>query len=412
MHPKTKERIDTIIDNITKEFDLEKLSKSPARFNQEKLDWFNKEYFKIIDLVEFNYRASEYYLKYNWKNILKKKIQNEELPADYNPSFRAGSYLMLVDFKTGKIFTNKDHSHSGQDGLFYFVGGGIDQGETDIIALAREVKEELLLGENKGFKFDIEKVKKVCSFKVWADNKFPKDGTEFDGKELNIFCLEVDQSELKPFVLRDDGGDWNFDWYDVKEVIETNEFLNYPIWHDFCNKHGYKLFEPGREVLTKYLSLILDKNRIAKLSEIGIESECVNNYSKPSDEDLKWKKVSLEESKDNLKEIWKSIKDIFYDKQAKLEEKFLYTILSDTLLQKDNKVNSQTTKVETIFWEIAGLWESEIKMWLKDNEKQIGNYLWPLRVALSGKKKSPSPFELLAILNKSEVEERIKMSLE
>lgn len=36
-----------------------------------------------------------------------------------------------------------------------------------------------------------------------------------------------------------------------------------------------------------------------------------------------------------------------------------------------------------------------------------GNVLWPLRVALSGREKSPDPFELAAILGKVKTLERI-----
>ena len=37
-----------------------------------------------------------------------------------------------------------------------------------------------------------------------------------------------------------------------------------------------------------------------------------------------------------------------------------------------------------------------------------GKFLWPLRVALTGREKSPSPFEIAEILGKKEVLKRIK----
>jgi len=45
-------------------------------------------------------------------------------------------------------------------------------------------------------------------------------------------------------------------------------------------------------------------------------------------------------------------------------------------------------------------------------EKGRGNVLWPLRVALSGREKSPDPFTLLAILGKAESEKRLKTALD
>ena len=45
-------------------------------------------------------------------------------------------------------------------------------------------------------------------------------------------------------------------------------------------------------------------------------------------------------------------------------------------------------------------------------EKGKGNVLWPLRVALSGKEKSPDPFTLLSLIGKEESIERIKSAIE
>lgn len=56
--------------------------------------------------------------------------------------------------------------------------------------------------------------------------------------------------------------------------------------------------------------------------------------------------------------------------------------------------------------------ESYIKGWIKDNDKQNGNVLWPLRVALSGSAQSPSPFELLWVFGRDESGKRIKSAIE
>ena len=41
-----------------------------------------------------------------------------------------------------------------------------------------------------------------------------------------------------------------------------------------------------------------------------------------------------------------------------------------------------------------------------------GKLLWPLRVALSGKKQSPGPFEIAEILGKTETLKRIKTAID
>ena len=408
----TSQRIQKLLDNLTEDFSIDKLSKSPARFNQGKLDWINKEYFKLMKLPEFALRYSQWKLQYSHQKTLKEKTENGELEADYQPKFRTGDYLMPVDFKTQKVFINKDLCHTAQDGKCYLIGGGRNANETGMQGLLREASEELIKDENQNFKIDEKSVKKVAEFKIWAGKKFEKDGETYDGKNFHIYCLPVDQKDLKPFILEESGNNWDFDWCDLGQVIETNHFVTYPIWQNFCIQNNLSILPPTNDILTNYLSLLLDKNRASKFSEVGIDSTCVTDWQKPSDEDLKWKKLTLEESKKNLKEIWTAVKTIFYDKHTKLQEKFLLFILKDLLLNdKESNINSKHTNLNLIFLDVADLWESEIKMWLKDGDKKAGDYLWPLRVALSGKKTSPSPFELLAILPKSEADRRIKESL-
>ena len=55
--------------------------------------------------------------------------------------------------------------------------------------------------------------------------------------------------------------------------------------------------------------------------------------------------------------------------------------------------------------------EQIIKNAIQKDNKQTGEILWPLRVALSGKEKSPSPFEIIAILGKEETIRRIQYAI-
>ena len=69
------------------------------------------------------------------------------------------------------------------------------------------------------------------------------------------------------------------------------------------------------------------------------------------------------------------------------------------ILAKFSEPNFQPEKVKETLMKLA-------------EEKGKGNVLWPLRVALSGKEKSPDPFTLLAILGKDESLARIKSAID
>jgi glutamyl-tRNA synthetase len=53
------------------------------------------------------------------------------------------------------------------------------------------------------------------------------------------------------------------------------------------------------------------------------------------------------------------------------------------------------------------LLEASMKQWIKEQGIQTGDILWPLRVALSGSERSPSPFEYIYVIGKTEALYRI-----
>ncbi|MFA7653590.1 MAG: glutamate--tRNA ligase [Candidatus Magasanikbacteria bacterium] len=55
--------------------------------------------------------------------------------------------------------------------------------------------------------------------------------------------------------------------------------------------------------------------------------------------------------------------------------------------------------------------EIKIGEWIKENNYNNGEILWPLRVALSGQDKSPGPFEIAEVLKKDETINRIKIAI-
>lgn len=59
-HPKDDRELFTL-DELTKVFGIKGLQKSPAMFDQNKLDWMNGEYIKKLSSEEFHKRAMEFY---------------------------------------------------------------------------------------------------------------------------------------------------------------------------------------------------------------------------------------------------------------------------------------------------------------------------------------------------------------
>lgn len=55
--------------------------------------------------------------------------------------------------------------------------------------------------------------------------------------------------------------------------------------------------------------------------------------------------------------------------------------------------------------------ESRIINYLKSENKGLGDYLWPLRVTLSGQKTSPGPFEIAAVIGKDETLDKIQAGI-
>jgi nondiscriminating glutamyl-tRNA synthetase len=118
--------------------------------------------------------------------------------------------------------------------------------------------------------------------------------------------------------------------------------------------------------------LELEKSRIKKFSEIG---EAISFFFDENLEyDLKkiiWKKSTKEDTIENLKKLEKLLKDI-------KEEQFTEEKL-----------------------------ESSIKQLMEQNSIDTGSLLWPMRFALSGRDKSPGPFEIATALGKEKTVQRI-----
>jgi glutamyl/glutaminyl-tRNA synthetase len=65
--------------------------------------------------------------------------------------------------------------------------------------------------------------------------------------------------------------------------------------------------------------------------------------------------------------------------------------------------------IEEKDWELNNIKD---KLMEAADPKNRGELLWPLRVALTGKEKSPSPWEVAWVIGKEESIKRIKMAIE
>ncbi|MEI7891344.1 MAG: glutamate--tRNA ligase [bacterium] len=125
----------------------------------------------------------------------------------------------------------------------------------------------------------------------------------------------------------------------------------------------------------EYLKKVLEieKQRLVKFSDIGDENKFFFENISYQKEQLKWKESTLDETKSWLEK-------------------------SKTELEKIDEKNWTLENLEKKLLEAAG-------------EKR-GDLLWPLRMALTGAQKSPSPFECAWILGKKEVLRRIENAIE
>ncbi|MCL5017500.1 MAG: glutamate--tRNA ligase family protein, partial [Patescibacteria group bacterium] len=116
----------------------------------------------------------------------------------------------------------------------------------------------------------------------------------------------------------------------------------------------------------------LSKERLEKLSDFKSINDFFFKLPEYEANLLIWKRSSKERSRENLEAVFK--------------------LLSET------KIDFDRSKLEGLLMPIA-------------EERGRGDVLWPLRVALSGKDKSPGPFEIMEILGKKEVLNRINIAI-
>ncbi|MFA5155215.1 MAG: glutamate--tRNA ligase [Patescibacteria group bacterium] len=144
---------------------------------------------------------------------------------------------------------------------------------------------------------------------------------------------------------------------------------------DLCAPYLAEAGRPAisREQLEKFVGLSQD--RLKKLSDITELTGFLFQLPDYEPETLRWKNLTLAESLMKLKEIATEMKKIPTDRWTKAD-------LEPTMLA-----------------------------WIKEREGKNGDYLWPLRVALTGLKNSPGPFEVAEALGFAESWRRLELAL-
>lgn len=93
---------------------------------------------------------------------------------------------------------------------------------------------------------------------------------------------------------------------------------------------------------------------------------------------------------------------------------------ADDLVWKKSDKNTAKKTLEFLLEFLSGLnekyfdrfkLEEKTKQWLAEKKIEMGDALWPMRVALSGLRASPSPFEIAEVLGKEKTLQRIKNAI-
>lgn len=196
------------------------------------------------------------------------------------------------------------------------------------------------------------------------------------GTEKEIFSLDemiqefsIEKIHKSPAVFNIEKLDWMNGYYIRSKTVAELLDLSLP----YLQKAGVV----GEKYDKKYVEAVvgLEQPRLKKLSDLPDLVFYFFNEPEYDAKILVWKKQVSSDTKKHLQDI--------------------YQILE--------KIDSKHFLKEGI--------EKEIFDYITKNNYKNGNVLWPMRVALSGKEKSPGPFEIAEVLGKEKTLERIKKAI-
>ena len=195
---------------------------------------------------------------------------------------------------------------------------------------------------------------------------------------------------------------------DETEIMSMNEIIK---------KFDIMKVQKAGAIFNPEKLLWINKEYIKKLSKEKMIEEIINRFP----ENCRDKKIiekiypTITERINIFSDIDKMVVDgdiQYFFEQPKLSKEMIIWKKGGTLEQAKENL----TLVVNILNEIAE--DGFVLDFLKEKlmkiaeEKGKGNVLWPLRVALSGREKSPDPFTLLFLLGKVESIKRIKFAID
>lgn len=202
------------------------------------------------------------------------------------------------------------------------------------------------------------------------------------GTDQEIFTREELVASFDISKIQHSGAGLNeekLDWINKEHIKKMSADEQFATLLAYLPSDIQNLPQYNEDLLKKVAYLITE--RIEKWSDVGnlfAEGEFVYFFTQPT----------------CTKEMvyWKDEKDA-----AKTRERLSHVL--ELLSNVDEKSFADAEAVKALIWDYA-------------NEEGRGQVLWPTRVALSGREKSPDPFTLILLLGKEESISRIKKAIE
>jgi len=203
----------------------------------------------------------------------------------------------------------------------------------------------------------------------------------------------------------------------------VNNFVAFLGWNPKDKREFFSLQELIKEFDLKNVNKanpIFDTAKLDYLNGYYLRQKTIEefaNLAKPflpenflSDENYLKKVLKLEQERiKKLTELPNLISYFFTDKLN--YDKALLIWKNSTTEKIKNNLQLLRQKLDTIAkWGIKEV-ENIIISWIKEQNLSNGEVLWPMRVALTGLKASPSPFEVAGVLGKEKTLERIQISI-
>lgn len=194
--------------------------------------------------------------------------------------------------------------------------------------------------------------------------------------EREIFSLDEVVSEFKIEDIKTSPATFDMDkllylngHYIRQKGIEELTQLCLPYLRSYIESSSYE-YKKENNFLQKVVAT--EQERLKKLSDIEeLADFFFVDIPEYEGDLLLWKKMDSEQTKENLRTIYQLLEGI--------EEKEW----------KEEKI------------------EEKIVNYINEKGEKVGNFLWPMRASLTGKKQSPGPFEVAATLQKEETLKRI-----